>query len=767
MSSTERQRLTHRFAGISVVLAAGLTAAAGAETASPLRLPGNVPPVMAVWGWRESTFAPDGYKAHIDMMARHSAVNILATTIRAPGRLVTDEGVRDQIGRTAQYASRFGIGIAMDLDVRLARETFRQAYPDELQEMLRLREVPLKDSDEVTLTIPGDDLSDHYTFNATHYIPLGGKLVRAYAYERGPQGIRSDTVRDITSLCSASSTAANSLSVSVRCSPQTAGKTACVMVSFAHLMPDTFSPHLLSFQRQILESYREVPLAGACKDEWGFPPCFDGNPAHNDYWYSRFLAEAYSHQTGGRDLLRDCLLMTHGETGREGERLGAINHFNELCRQRHGAIEQDFYDAVKAIWGGDAVVATHPTWWPYPDRREFKKNGLNWWIVRRDWAQTDEITPYCVRTALAKKWNSPVWFNMYYSSNVPDYQAEKWAGALTGGRIDYHPLWPPKDTASPEGYRYQELLRGGLMRGDCRVRLLNFVTRSPLDCPVAVLFGQPCAMNWAGTAYDDVGLRLSDALWQAGYPSDLIPTTEIWNGSLKVGEDGYVRYGPQRYHAVVLYHPDLDKTVTAEFFRKAAGGKTSLYRVGEWLHDFAGNRFDGSAALPQEMVAVADANAAVGRITMQLKGAGVVLQAPATRVIGFGDRRSVAPPSEGECRLIDGTHVVVSGAKAAAGDPFRRTISAHGHAVSVDAEGLFAVRVDDGGQVEAFAAGGLKTLKAGALDLRLPLRVDVAFWRDEQGKSHGLLQDRPGEVPAPLRKLTDDWLRLSVPVPLE
>ncbi len=262
--------------------------------------------------------------------------------------------------------------------------------------------------------------------------------------------------------------------------------------------------------------------------------------------------------------------MTHGEVGREGERRAAINQFNELCRQRNGAIEQDFYAAVKSVWGATAVVATHPTWWPYPDRREFKKNGLDWWIAKRDWAQTDEITPYCVRTSLAKKWNSPLWFNMYYSPRLPDYQAEMWAGALTGGRIDYHPLWPVDENTMPHEELYRALLRGGLMRGDCRVRLLNFITRSALDCPVAVVFGQPCAMNWAGPAYDDVGLGLSDALWQAGYPTDLIPTTEIWTGALSVSGDGYVQYGQQRYRSVVLYHPELDKPVTAELFRKAA-----------------------------------------------------------------------------------------------------------------------------------------------------------------------------------------------------
>lgn len=759
----DRKKAVHL--GLSFVFVMSMAAATVADQAASLRLPADVPPVIAVWGWREAEFAPEGYRAHIEMVARHSATNLFAATIRAPGRLVTDRAVHDQIKAATEFASRFGIGIAMDLDVRLARETFAKAYPGELQEMLRLREVALKDAGEVTLNIASEQLSDHYTYQSG-YFPQAGRLVRAYAYERGDKGIKPDTVQDITARCVVKVDAKAAV-VSIPCEQAMEGKVACVMVAFTHLAADVFAPHLLSFQRRILESYRDVPLAGACKDEWGFPPCFDGNPAHNDYWFSTALAKAYAEQTGGRDFVRDCLLMTYGEMGREGERQAAINQFNEMVRLRNGAIEQGFYAAVKSVWGPKAVVATHPTWWPYPDRREFKKNGLNWWIARRDWAQTDEITPYCVRTSLAKKWNSPLWFNMYYSQDVADYEAELWAGALTGGRIDYHALWPVDEKVMSNEERYRALMRGGLMRGDCRVRLLNFITRSPLDCPVAVVFGQPCAMNWAGPAWDDVGMRLSDALWQAGYPADLIPTTEIWTGALSVSEDGYLQYGPQRYRSVVLYHPELDKPMIAELFRKAAKGKTSLHRVGEWNRGFEGKTFDGAAALPSEMIVLADAESAAMRIVQDLEKVGVPRQPRADRVLGFGDCRSVAPPAKGESRLLDGTRVIVSGVGSASGDSIQRTISIDGHDLVVDAEGLVAVRLNRQGGIETLAAGGMKSLTAGDLRIDLAERVDVALWRDSQGRFHGVLQDCAGPVPEPLAKLTGDWLRLAVPVPIK
>ena len=42
----------------------------------------------------------------------------------------------------------------------------------------------------VTLAVPSTDLGDHYTFRTTHYIPLSGRLIRVYAYDRGRAGVR-------------------------------------------------------------------------------------------------------------------------------------------------------------------------------------------------------------------------------------------------------------------------------------------------------------------------------------------------------------------------------------------------------------------------------------------------------------------------------------------------------------------------------------------------------------------------------------------------
>jgi len=745
---------------LAVGAAASLTLRA--EEPAPIRLPRDVPPVIGFWFWHPAEFEPEGHKRFIDTISRHSNFNVLTAMMMAPQKEVADVDVQERFKAGVAYARQHGLDVAMSLDVRQARAAFQKAYPDELQEMLRLREVDLRDSGEATLTIRAERLHDHYTMVTTDYISLAGRLVRVYSYRCGPQGIEPGTLREITDRCLVRRSDAAAVTVAIPGDQKTAGYKACVMAAFTHFTPDVFAPHLISFQRELIQRYADTKMAGVCKDEWGFPPCYDGCPDKNDFWYSKAYAAAYEKATGGRDLVADCLLMHLGEPGREAERQAAINHFLKLSTQRNGAIEDDFYRATKEVFGKGAVVATHPTWYPYPGTREFKKNGLHWWIATRDLAQTDEVTPFCVRTSLAKKWNSPVWYNMYYQGAVAAYEKDIWTHALGGGRMNFLAV-PVKENKEMS---VTHLLGGELMRGDCRIRLLNFISKTPLDCPVAVIFGHACAMNWAGPAYDDVGIAVTDRLWAAGYPADLIPSSEIENGSLAVAADGTIQYGPQRYAAAVLYHPEFENPATAAFFQRAAAGKTALFRVGEWTKEFEGRLFDGAAALPGTMAVLPDAEACATAVIRDLQAGGIGAQTFNTEVLSGFQRQSVAPGAHGRSRLIDGTQIVISGVQHAAGDPIQTVLDVNGHQVEIDAVGVAAVRLAAGGELEALAAGGLKRFQTGAITIELPERADIAIWRDGAGQLRGVLQGSDGPVPAVLTALTPNWLRLAVPAQL-
>jgi len=730
---------------------------AAAETPPAYRLPEGVQPTIGAWFCGDDFLEPGGYEPYVDLFAGHSCYDLLTTSFRLNQREVTEPEFHDQVKRAVAYARERGLAVALDLDVRLAREAFHRLYPDEQQEMLRLRTVPLATSGDVELGIPSEVLTDHMTGNTTPYVPLSGRLVRVYAYIAGDAGIRAETVQDITERCAVKNASGEEVRVAIPCDARCEGQIACVMAAFAHLTPDVYAPHLFEFQRAVVAQYADVALSGLLKDEWGFPPCHGGCPEKNDYWFSEARAAAYAAATGGRDLVRDCLLMHAGEQGRERERQFAINVLLKTSRERNAAIEEHYYNLAKEFFGPTAAVVTHATWTPFPGPSEFKKNGLDWWVAKRDWGQTDETTPFCARTSLAKKWGGGVWYNQFYATEVSAYEESLWSHALGGGRINYHPIYPAPENSSRIS-RVASLLAPGMVTAESRLRLIPLITRAALDCPVAVVFGHACAMNWAGPAYADVGLDVTNALWEAGYYADLIPSSEIESGALRIAPDGALQYGPQRYAAAVLYHPEFEEPATADFFGKIKPGATSLFRVGGWSRDFRAGDFDGIAALPPVMVACGDAADAASRVLESLRQRAI---APCTPAASHLNNKTACPGREGHIRLTDGTEVFLAGKVDVAGDPIAGTFHVSGREVTVEAQGVFAIRFTTDGRIDALAAGGLKRFAGGDLSLELESPGDVAFWHDDAGHPRGALQNVNGPLPQSLAALTPDWLRFE------
>lgn len=137
-----------------------------------------------------------------------------------------------------------------------------------------------------------------------------------------------------------------------------------VLVEFELFTPDVFSPHLIAYQRELLELYADLPLRGAVKDEWGFPPTSTRIIQHRAFWYSSGYEDAYRKASNGRSLLDDLPLMALAFRGRATERARAINRFMFLNLQRQRTIEEAYYRDVKAIFGEQAYVTKHATWYP-------------------------------------------------------------------------------------------------------------------------------------------------------------------------------------------------------------------------------------------------------------------------------------------------------------------------------------------------------------------------------------------------------------------
>ena len=742
----------------SVSLCAGMCLAE-----APVRLTGNdTPPVIGAWFWSKDVLEPDGFKPFLDAAAKHSPYTLLSTACRCIE--VTEPAMHEQAAKAVRYANELGLKIALEVDIRLARQAFRVKYPDEQQEELVLKLIDFPKDGPAEAVFHGIDTSDHMNGSLPKYECLTTRLVRVYSFVKGADGIDPATMKDITGE-GVVATAEGPRKLTVRV-PAQPGRGVCVIASHTCLTPDIFAPHFFEFQHGIVRQYADLPLAGIMKDEWGFPPDHTGNPGHDRYWYSKPMGEVYAQASGGRDLVRDALLMCAGEKGLERERAAAVNRYRKLCRERNVAIEDDFYRAGKETFGKDAFIVTHATWWSYPGVQEFRKSGLSWWDATRDIGQSDETTPYPCRTALAKRWGFPLWYNQFYAKEAEPYIGELWAGALSGGRLNVHPLYPRPDLA--RGEREFVLMRSGLMAGMTRLRVLDFVSQAPLDCPVAVMFGHACAMNWTQPSYNNVGLGVASALCAKGYPADLIPSSLVASKALKIDADGYVCLGPQRYQAVVLYQPEFGDEAELAFFSRAAAGKSALLLVGDWTKNFEARPLDAKTRLGAKVQTCADDDACVGTVMRLLGDAGVTRVTewiPNAKRWGSSGGALATPPTDGHSRLIDKTYVRIAGSKNPAGDPIHETFAWQGHSVTVDATGVVAVRFAADGKVAAFAAGGLKSVKTEGLELVLPERADIAFRTEPDGRVRGLAQGMAGELPAALRAITADWQRLAVPSP--
>jgi hypothetical protein len=704
----------------------------------------------------------DGYKTYLDMADIYSPYTLFTWACRR-GPEIVDPNMHDQYGKVVRYAASLGLGIALEVDIRMAREAFRAAYPGDQQRELVLKMADASEKRFAEVVFEGKDTSDHMTGSHPKYECLATRLVRIYSFVQRPNGIDPSTVRDITSDGVATSSERRNLTVRV---PVRQGHRVCVIAEHEVLTPDVFSPHLLEYQRMIIAQYADMPLAGIMKDEWGFPMDPTGNPEHNRYWYSAPMAVAYAQISGGRDLIRDTLLMFAGERGRERERQFAINCYRKLCRTRNVEVENDFYLAGKEAFGPDAFIAAHATWFPYPGAQEFRKNGLSWWDATRDVGQTDETTPYACRTSLAKRWGYPLWYNQTYFRTAEPYTKEVWKAALSGGRLNVHPLYPRPDLSHSE-CRLQPM-RSGLMAAMTRLRMLDFITEAPLNCPVAVIFGHAAAMNWAQPSYNTVGLEIASELSAQGYLVDLIPSSLVESKALKIDINGYVCLGPQQYRAVVLYQPEFGDQNELDFFSRAAvSGKSVLFQVGSWTKDFDANPLNAEEKLGASIRRYADsatcskaleiwlANAAVPRVTGW---------SSKSRRAGHSGEPLAAPPTEGHTSLTDGTYVRIAGTENPEGDRINETFTWQGHTVTVDAVGVVAIRFAPDGTVAAFAAGGLKSIQTSGLKIVLPERIDLAFWTEENGAVSGVVQGFSGKkLPAMLQSITADWKRVSVP----
>jgi hypothetical protein len=716
------------------------------EGKSLRRIPSWVVPENAFVSISNPDFEePDGAtQARIfDAYRDKSDWNVITYTLRCRPDLCSPE-VQSRVAVAAKRAKEMGIELLMDIDPRIMRSEFLARWPDECMRMRQFATATPDADGTARFRAEQDFMQDHMCWGSDN--PYSGwqegRLVSVYAVKNGVPGgralpeMRTLVAEDV--VCTT-----NSVSGTVR--GLAAGETLLAEVEFKIKAADPYAPHLLPFTREMMLRYRKLGVHGAMRDEWGFVGPRAAVQERRAFWYSEPFAAAYARISGGRDYLKDIVAFTLGVD--TPEMYGAVNAYFRTIYEGCKITEEDFYASDKEYFGPDAYVAKHPTWHTALWRvSEHMHNGIDWWVAKRDWAQSDEGCPVPVDTGMMRKFGTPLWMNEGYGPNPAHYARSLWQYMLCGGRMVYHGIYGgagkhlAKYANSPGERKYHaqaDLLNDEGIRTEEISRLLPLMTRAQIDSPVAHVFGHERLVNWLDPAYLDWGEPIAHGLGGRGYYADAFPASEIALGTFTVDKGGYVCVGGHRYAACVLYHLSASEL---EAWRKVVGKRRLATRV----------------FTDPTMEAVAD----------YLDTKHAVRQTPLLKT-GLGGRyANRLPAPDGTMVLTDGTVVRVKGASPdLAGDAIGGRLSVGGAEVEYAARGMFAARVEKGA-LTGLAGGEVTRVVAPGLTLELDAPADIALTKIG-GEWRGVWQtpDLSAPVPAALLKITTRWVKLRGIVP--
>ncbi|MCE5198331.1 MAG: hypothetical protein ABFD54_13480 [Armatimonadota bacterium] len=682
------------------------------------------------WKWDDSDFDNETYISKIDDIASRSAFDTLLVSFTWCNPKLNEKAGHDAIVAVADRLHSHDMKFLFDIDVRPVRSDFLSRYPNRRLGMVNAIEVDLDNTGHASGMAATSPSGDHYG----EYCPANPRLLRAYTYSLGDGGYVTSSLTDITNLCSLDETASNQVEVRFDCGHEYAGKKALSFVVFDYSYPDIFCDELESFHQELLNMYADVHLDGVTIDEWGaFPqPNFDFAQAWRKPWYSESFANSYKAITG-RDLILDFFNILLPPAGDPAAQLRAINGYYDVFRQRNIDIEQLFYDSVKRIWGPDAFVGVHPTWYAIDkvaNTPEIWKNALDWWDVKRDYGQTDELVTYAVRTALAHKCGGAVFYNMWYGMGVTEasnFWAEAWENLRWGGRT--HTL---SYECKAETNVVLELAKPGLLESvsdiEELVALANLFQRTAVKSNVAVIMGYPAMVNWTLNVRDGKtwdmnsnvlcdGFRIAEDLFQDGWICDLIPSYEIYDKDLQI-KDGNLTYGTESYDAVVFVQPEFSKTSTLQFLDDLTSSRLPLIILGNcrenWNGVDASDWFNKITAHADMSLSDVDSSSVINKL----------------RELGIA-QNDVRNGS----RFQDGSVIICNQGPVHRGHSLTiNGVLVDGHRVDAVCEDAFGIALGDDGGIERLFAGNLSEVRIdGQIALKSADPKDIYIERSPDG----------------------------------
>lgn len=361
---------------------------------------------------------------------------------------------------------------------------------------------------------------------------------------------------------------------------------------------------------------KDIGVSGIATDEWKVPARLETPSGKDGSWASisemasdgatdmnkvPFFIHWFTVSDGlcryyqekfGSDLKEDLLYFRNDSADRE-KGIRIVNQYLEILRQRTADGDQFLYDMSKKYFGEDSIVLCHPTWWgdELDSILDVPVNGLDWWEVKRDFAQTDELILMPIRMARSRRCPENLWYNMWYSMRTLDietYYRESWVNARYGGRTHYlgYECYEPGVVLCLNQKDYLEKCS----EMEERIALLDEVQTTRPDARILLVFGYEATCNWkicdpGKTRWERVSQNIhnvwkfSKELFDSNYLCDLIPSTEIDNGYVDLAGDK-IRYCGHEYDMLICIMPEGMSEKASAMIRAYSAVNTNLIIVG-------------------------------------------------------------------------------------------------------------------------------------------------------------------------------------------
>jgi hypothetical protein len=668
-----------------------------ARAQAPMPATQTAYPQIIYWKWDDTIFKPGTLDTKLDDLMARSGFDTLCVSFHWMEAGYFDPRLQAAIRRTALRLKENGRRMILDIDVRTEGDEFVKEFPGERSGFVGMVELTL-DADGRGETVVSEE--EVHRFGRKRKV-RPETIAAAWAFTpAGEHDFKPESLAVIDNFVTCEADASGGTRLRVAAGPENAGKRALVFSRFTHVTPDLFSPNLRTYVEKMFAPVADLPLFGTAVDEWGISFIFHFDAQglfFRELAYSDYMDRAYE-GSYGRRLRDDLLLLRYGP---RGERVRVINQYLANLRAGMAANERFSYDLSKRFFGEGSFVGTHPSW--SADSLETFQNGLAWWEVKRDFGQTDETVIVPIRLALAHKAGGAVWYNMYYSmdlSTVAGFFKETWENARWGGRTHNLGYECPNEQVC-------EYARPGNLEAiwemESQITKLNQFQRSAPDSRVLVLFGMEAATNWVFTEsaappfrgffpYYRKALDTAQGIFDGGFLCDLVPTSELANGSVTF-VDGRPHYGTQTYDAVVLVGPEAMPATVHEQLERIAKA-VPLLIVGEATVLDSGKPaetvFEKVTALAAAFLPL---DATPGALAGRLKALKI--------------RGNRFPNG---CVLQDGSLLFSAEGTMASGNPLVVDVVHQGHRIQFEGSDFLALKLAPDGKVERWAAGAKKTL---------------------------------------------------------